>query len=90
MTSQRFTFVNVTAPQDAVSEGNKKRIRSAAAASGWAQGARPNNHPKSSSSSEDPRFSRLVDLNSLLEAPEKSEDSNDSDPVPTRIPSTNP
>ncbi|KAG9670573.1 hypothetical protein KCU99_g6065, partial [Aureobasidium melanogenum] len=90
MTSQRFTFVNVTAPQDAVSEGNKKRIRSAAAASGWAQGARPKTHPKSSSSSEDPRFSHPVDLNSLLEAPEKSEGSNDSDPVSTRIPSTDP
>ncbi|KAG9577202.1 hypothetical protein KCU77_g13509, partial [Aureobasidium melanogenum] len=88
MTSQRFTFVNVTAPQDAVSEGNKKRIRSAAAASGWAQGARPKIHQNSSSSSENPRFSHPVDINSLLEAPEKSEGSNDSDPVPTRNPAT--
>ncbi|KAH0340342.1 hypothetical protein KCU81_g6884, partial [Aureobasidium melanogenum] len=89
MTSQRFTFVNVTAPEDAVSEGNKKRIRSAAAASGWAQGAgRPRNHPKSSSSPENPRFSHPVDLKNLLEAPEQSKGSNDSDPVLKRNPST--
>ncbi|KAK6006276.1 hypothetical protein QM012_006686 [Aureobasidium pullulans] len=83
MTSQRFTFVNVTAPQDAASEGNKKRIRSAAAASGWAQGARPKIQQKSSGSSEDPRFSHPVDLKDLLEASQKSEGSNNSDPAPT-------
>ncbi|KAG9892015.1 hypothetical protein KCU94_g13977, partial [Aureobasidium melanogenum] len=87
MTSQRFTFVNVTAPQDAVSEGNKKRIRSAAAASGWAQGARPKIH-QNSGSSENPRFSHPVDLDSLLEPPEKLEGSNNSDPIPTRNPSS--
>lgn len=88
MTSQRFTFVNVTAPQDAASEGNKKRIRSAAAASGWAQGARPKIHQKFSSSSENPRFSYPVDLKNLFEASQKSEGSNNSDPVPTWNPST--
>lgn len=38
---QHFTFVNVSTPHDTKNAGNKKRIRSAAAASGWAQGSRP-------------------------------------------------
>jgi hypothetical protein len=76
MTSQRFTFVNVTAPQDASSEGNKKRIRSAAAASGWAQGLRPKPPQSQPNASEKPRFSYAVDLNNLFESPEKSESSN--------------
>ncbi|KAI4715316.1 hypothetical protein E4T48_08501 [Aureobasidium sp. EXF-10727] len=75
MTSQRFTFVNVTAPQDAATEGNKKRIRSAAAASGWAQGSRPKTHQyDQSTTSENPRFSYPVNLKDL----ERSEVSNDS------------
>ncbi|KAI4842879.1 hypothetical protein E4T44_07058 [Aureobasidium sp. EXF-8845] len=73
MSSQRFTFVNVTAPQDASSEGNKKRIRSAAAASGWAQGARPKLPPNLPNNSENPRFSYPVDLKDLFESPEKSD-----------------
>jgi len=76
MTSQRFTFVNVSAPQDASSEGNKKRIRSAAAASGWAQGVRPKLHPqKPPNTSENPRYSYPVDLKGLFEPSEKSESS---------------
>ncbi|CAD0096971.1 unnamed protein product, partial [Aureobasidium vineae] len=77
MTSQRFTFVNVTAPQDAATEGNKKRIRSAAAASGWAQGARPKTHQNQSTTSENPRFAYSVNLKDF-ETPEKSEVSNKS------------
>jgi hypothetical protein len=73
MSSQRFTFVNVTAPQDASSEGNKKRIRSAAAASGWAQGARPKLPPNLPNNPENPRFSYPVDLKNLFDAPEKSD-----------------
>lgn len=73
MTSQRFTFVNVSAPQDATSKGNKKRIRSAAAASGWAQGVRPKSQ-KTPTISENPRFSYPVDLKNLFEAPVKSEE----------------
>lgn len=72
MTSQqRFTFVNVTAPQEAASEGNKKRIRSAAAASGWASGARPKIHQKLPETEQLPRFSYPVDLKALYEAPDK-------------------
>lgn len=40
---QSFTFVNLSAPQDTKTKGNKKRIRSAAATSGWAQGGHPKN-----------------------------------------------
>jgi hypothetical protein len=72
MTSQRFTFVNVTAPQDASSAGNKKRIRSAAAASGWAQGLRPKLPQTQLNASENPRFSYAVDLSDLFESSEKS------------------
>lgn len=87
MTSQRFTFVNVTAPQDAASEGIKKRICSAAAASGWAQDAHPKVHQKSSSFSEQPRFSSPVDLKNPIEASQESEGSNNSDLAPTWNPS---
>lgn len=87
MTSQRFTFVNVSAPQDASSEGNKKRIRSAAAASGWAQGVRPKLQ-KSPTTSENPRFSYPVDLKDLFEAPVKSEPSQDPTSTDGRKPST--
>lgn len=94
MTSQRFTFVNVSAPQDASSEGNKKRIRSAAAASGWAQCVRPKLQ-KTLTTSETPPLSYPVDLKDLFEAPVKFEDTS-QDPAltdgsnPFTIPETEP
>jgi hypothetical protein len=94
MTSQRFTFVNVTAPQDASSEGNKKRIRSAAAASGWAQGVRPKLPQKLPNPSENPRYSYPVDLKDLFESPDKSDFSNNpastDQPKPSTISETEP
>ncbi|KAI5275755.1 hypothetical protein E4T47_01269 [Aureobasidium subglaciale] len=72
MTSQQFTFVNVGAPSDATNEGNKKRIRSAAAASGWASGVRPKLHQRLPDTLKDPRFTSPVDFKALFEATEKS------------------
>lgn len=83
MTSQRFTFVNVSAPQDASSEGNKKRIRSAAAASGWAQGVRPKLQ-KTPTTSETPRFPYPVELKDLFETPVKSEETS-QEPTSTGV-----
>ena len=53
---QHFTFVNVSAPHDTKNAGNKKRIRSAAAASGWAQGSRPRPSQALEAPSQSARF----------------------------------
>jgi hypothetical protein len=39
---QGLTFVNTTAPQEATSEGNRKKVRTAAAKAGWALDFRSN------------------------------------------------
>jgi hypothetical protein len=76
-TQQHFTFVNVSAPQESKSDGNKKRIRSAAAASGWAQGSRPKLPPKLSVVPNTPRSSHLLDVDpcpTLSELPNQVHD----------------
>lgn len=81
MTSyQGLTFVNTTAPQEATSEGDRKKVRIAAAKAGWALDSRPN-RPEVPVILVDPRSPYPASLGASFNDMEELKNSFDTDAI---------